>query len=98
MYKPSTDMPRQLRRPCQGRSSTAGRVSLWILYAMTLASCGERAVPTDGAQEGRSAAELRRMYSQPPTRWPKAWIDPGVHASELAPLPQIVYPGPKSLV
>ncbi len=32
------------------------------------------------------------MYSRPPAYWPKAWIDPGVDAHELAPLPPMSYP------
>jgi cytochrome c peroxidase len=38
------------------------------------------------------ADELRRMYEQPAAQWPKAWLDPGVVAQELAPLPAMSYP------
>ncbi len=39
-----------------------------------------------------NAADLRREYSLPPAQWPKAWLDPGVAAKELAPLPPMTYP------
>jgi cytochrome c peroxidase len=69
----------------------AGRLARLCLYAMALVSCGRTAVPAGEADE-RQAAELRRVYLRPPADWPKAWLDPGVRAQELAPLPPMTYP------
>ncbi len=58
------------------------------------AALGSSAGTSEAARDASApqAAELRRLYSLPPARWPKAWIDAAVEARELAPLPPMTYP------
>jgi cytochrome c peroxidase len=78
--------------------------AMMLMFLCTLAStsAGDRAAPPPAApllaalipagREGDDAAVLRGRYSLPPAQWPKAWVDAGVDAPELQPLPPVAYP------
>jgi cytochrome c peroxidase len=65
--------------------------TLALLSASALTSSGGASAP-ELAPRTQTAAELRRLYSFPAAQWPSAWIDDGVQAPELAPLPPVTYP------
>ena len=68
------------------------RVMLPLLCVLALAACGRGVSQASPGSEDLRAAELRRAYSLPSAQWPRAWLDPGVDAPELAPLPPMPYP------
>jgi cytochrome c peroxidase len=53
---------------------------------------GALAQPQSEKEYLAQAAELRAIYSQPPQRWPKPMLDPGVEHREIGKLPPVEFP------
>ena len=79
---------------CRGmQPATPLMMTVTTRSVIAATSLPRTAVPSaTAATPQASNAALRSVYTRPAKLWPKPWLDPGIAASELAPLPAMPYP------